>query len=297
VKREMKVRLAAAVRDRLRIEIDPDSLFDVQVKRFHEYKRQLLNLLHVITRYNRIRDGQTDGLVPRTVLFSGKAAPGYAMAKLIIKLVHSVADVVNNDPAARDHLRVVFLPDYSVSNAELIIPASDLSEQISTAGTEASGTGNMKLALNGAITIGTLDGANIEMREEVGADNMFIFGLTAGEAAALRANGYNPTEVAAADAGLHRVLEMIGTGFFSVDAPERFAPIVGALTTGGDRFLLVADYAAYIACQERVDALYTNQDEWARRAILNVAGMGRFSSDRTIREYADLIWNVAPVTR
>jgi starch phosphorylase len=297
VKRAMKARLASAIHDRLGVEVSPASMFDVQVKRMHEYKRQLLNLLHVVTRYNRIRDGHTTGLVPRTVIFSGKAAPGYAMAKLIIKLVNSIADVVNNDPAAQALLKVVFMPDYSVSNAELIIPASDLSEQISTAGTEASGTGNMKLALNGAITIGTLDGANIEIRQQVGHENIFIFGMTAEEVTALRARGYDPTALVAASPDLQRVLEMIRTGFFSMDAPDRFTPIVDALTTYGDHFMLVADYASYIACQDAVDALYRDEEEWSRRAVLNVAGMGRFSSDRTIQEYASNVWDVRPVTR
>jgi starch phosphorylase len=297
VKHAMKKRLAGAIHDRLGIEVPPTSMFDVQVKRMHEYKRQLLNLLHVVTRYNRIRDGRTTGLVPRTVIFSGKAAPGYAMAKLIIKLIHSIADVVNNDPVAQSLLKVVFMPDYSVSNAELIIPASDLSEQISTAGTEASGTGNMKLALNGAMTIGTLDGANIEIRQQVGHENIFIFGMTAEEVAALRARGYDPKAVVAANPDLGRVLDMIRTGFFSMDAPDRFTPIVDALTTYGDHFMLVADYASYVACQDAVDALYLDEEEWSRRAILNVAGMGRFSSDRTIHEYATNVWNVTPVTR
>jgi starch phosphorylase len=297
VKRAMKARLASAIHDRLGVEVSPASMFDVQVKRMHEYKRQLLNLLHVVTRYNRIRDGHTTGLVPRTVIFSGKAAPGYAMAKLIIKLVNSIADVVNNDPAAQALLKVVFMPDYSVSNAELIIPASDLSEQISTAGTEASGTGNMKLALNGAITIGTLDGANIEIRQQVGHENIFIFGMTAEEVVAQRARGYDPTALVAANPDLRRVLEMIRTGFFSMDAPDRFTPIVDALTTYGDHFMLVADYPSYIACQDAVDALYLNEEEWSRRAILNVAGMGRFSSDRTIQEYAGNVWGVTSVTR
>jgi starch phosphorylase len=297
VKHAMKRRLASAIHDRLGIEVSPASMFDVQVKRMHEYKRQLLNLLHVVTRYNRIRDGHTTGLVPRTVIFSGKAAPGYAMAKLIIKLIHSIADVVNNDPVAQALLKVVFMPDYSVSNAELIIPASDLSEQISTAGTEASGTGNMKLALNGAMTIGTLDGANIEIRQQVGHENIFIFGMTAEEVAALRTRGYDPKAVVAANPDLGRVLDMIRTGFFSMDAPDRFTPIVDALTTYGDHFMLVADYASYVACQDAVDALYLDEEEWSRRAILNVAGMGRFSSDRTIHEYATNVWNVTPVTR
>ncbi len=290
VKRANKVRLAEIIAMRLRLKVDPDTLFDVQTKRIHEYKRQLLNVIHVITRYNRIRQGRAGGLVPRTVIFAGKAAPGYAMAKLIIKLIHSVADVVNNDPTVGGLLKVVFIPDYNVSNAEKIIPACDLSEQISTAGTEASGTGNMKFALNGALTIGTLDGANIEMRDEVGADNFFIFGMTAAEVDALRAGRYNPWDAYNANAELRQALDMINNGYFSPDAPTLFRPVFDALTGYGDRFLLLADYDSYIACQERVDALYRDPEEWSRRAVLNVAGMGKFSSDRTIREYAEKIW-------
>ena len=296
VKRENKKRLAGIIKMRLNLTIDPASMFDVQIKRIHEYKRQLLNVLHIITRYHRIREGRIQDLVPRTVIFGGKAAPGYAMAKLIIKLIHSVGDVVNNDPVIGDRLKVVFIPDYNVSNAEKIIPACDLSEQISTAGTEASGTGNMKLGLNGALTIGTLDGATIEMKDEVGDDNIFIFGHTAAEVAALHAKGYNPWDHYHANAELRQALDMIGSGFFSPDAPDRFRPIVDTVTRHGDQFLLLADYASYIAGQERVDALYRDPEEWTRRAILNVANMGKFSSDRTIREYADRIWNVKPVS-
>ncbi|HEX9113693.1 MAG TPA: glycogen/starch/alpha-glucan phosphorylase, partial [Nitrospirota bacterium] len=292
VKHGNKERLAEIILMRLKLAVDPASLFDVQIKRIHEYKRQLLNVLHVVTRYNRIREGRAENAVPRTVIFGGKAAPGYAMAKLIIKLIHSVADVVNNDPKVGDLLKVVFIPDYNVSNAEKIIPACDLSEQISTAGTEASGTGNMKLGLNGALTIGTLDGANIEMGEEVGEENIFIFGLTAGEAAALRAKGYNPWDIYNSTAELRQALDMIGGGFFSPDEPGRFRPIFDALTGYGDHYLLLADYAAYVSCQDRVDALYRDPEEWSRKAILNVAGMGRFSSDRSIREYAERIWGV-----
>ncbi|OFV91440.1 MAG: glycogen phosphorylase [Acidobacteria bacterium RIFCSPLOWO2_02_FULL_64_15] len=291
VKHAEKTRLAALVKTRLAV--DPASMFDVHIKRMHEYKRQLLNVLHVVTRYNRIRDGQH--LVPRTVIFGGKAAPGYGTAKLIIKLIHSVADVVNGDPATSDRLKVAFLRDYSVTSAEQIVPAADLSEQISTAGTEASGTGNMKLALNGALTIGTLDGANIEIGNAVGEGNIFIFGLTAGEVAARRAAGYNPWDIYHSNEELRRVLDMIASGYFSSDAPDRFRPILDVLTTHGDFFLLLADYASYVACQERVDALYRDPDEWARRAILNIAGMGRFSSDRAVLEYARNIWNVTPV--
>ncbi len=297
VKRANKERLAEIIRMRLKLRVAPSSLFDVQIKRFHEYKRQLLNVLHVVTRYNRIRARGGDGLVPRTVIFSGKAAPGYAAAKLIIKLIHGVADVVNNDPVIGDRLKVVFLADYSVSNAEKIIPACDLSEQISTAGTEASGTGNMKLALNGGLTIGTLDGANIEMREEIGAENFFIFGLTAEEVAARKAEGYDPQAVIAANDELRQALDMISWGYFSADAPGLFRPLVESLTSGGDPYLVLADYAAYVSCQEQVDDLYRDAEAWSRKAILNVAGMGRFSSDRAVGEYAREVWNLAPVSR
>ncbi|HVC21389.1 MAG TPA: glycogen/starch/alpha-glucan phosphorylase [Vicinamibacterales bacterium] len=295
VKRANKERLAGIVGAELHLTIDPASMFDVQVKRIHEYKRQLLTLLHVVTRYNRIRDGRGDGLVPRTVIFSGKAAPGYALAKLTIALIHAVADVVNHDPAIGGRLRVAFIPDYSVSNAERIVPACDLSEQVSLAGTEASGTGNMKLALNGALTIGTLDGANVEMKTEVGDDNIFIFGMTAEEVNARRAAGYHAWDLYNADPELRQALDMIGGGYFSPGAPDRFRSIFDALTMQGDRFMVLADFASYLACQEGVDALYRDTDEWARRAILNVAGMGRFSSDRTIAEYAEAVWQVRAV--
>jgi starch phosphorylase len=293
VKHAEKARLAATIRTRLGIAVDPASMFDVHIKRMHEYKRQLLNVLHVVTRYNRIRDGRD--ILPRTVIFGGKAAPGYGTAKLIIKLIHCVADVVNRDRATSDRLKVVFLPDYSVTSAEQIVPAADLSEQISTAGTEASGTGNMKLALNGALTIGTLDGANIEIRNAVGEGNIFIFGLTAAEVEARRAAGYNPWDVYQSNEELRRAIDMIADGHFSSDVPNLFRPIVDVLTTNGDYFLLLADYASYVACQERVDTVYRDPDEWAKRAILNVAGMGRFSSDRAVLEYAQNIWNVTPV--
>ncbi|MDA1106975.1 MAG: glycogen/starch/alpha-glucan phosphorylase [Proteobacteria bacterium] len=294
-KRANKERLARLIQQRLGIEVNIDSLFDVHVKRIHEYKRQLLNLLHVITLYNRIRANGGDGIVPRTVVFGGKAAPAYAMAKLIIKLINDVADVVNNNPNVRDRLKVVFIPNYNVSTALDIIPAADLSEQISTAGTEASGTGNMKFALNGALTIGTLDGANVEIRDEVGADNIFIFGLTTEEVRRLRGEGYRPRDYYHANSELRQALDMIGSGFFSADAPALYHPIIHNLLDGGDHYLLLADYASYVACQEQVAQLYGDQEEWTRKAILNTAGMGKFSSDRTIREYAEEIWNVAPV--
>ncbi len=295
IKRGNKERLATMIDRRLGISVNTDSLFDVQVKRIHEYKRQLLNVLHVITLYNRIRRNPAVETVPRTVIFGGKAAPGYAMAKLVVNLINAVADIVNHDPALNERLKVVFIPNYDVSTAEEIIPAADLSEQISTAGTEASGTGNMKLSLNGALTIGTLDGANIEIREAVGEENIFIFGLDVPQVNELRARGYNPWDYHQASGELRQALDMIGGGYFSPEQPERFRPITEALTTGGDTYLLLADYASYIECQDRVAELYRDADEWSRKAILNVARMGRFSSDRTINEYASEIWDVKPI--
>ena len=295
VKQANKERLASLIKERLGLQISTDSLFDVQVKRIHEYKRQLLNLLHVITLYNRIRSSPSLDVVSRTVIIAGKAAPGYATAKLIIKLANSVADIINNDPAVRNLLKLVFIPNYDVSTATDIIPAADLSQQISTAGTEASGTGNMKLALNGALTIGTLDGANIEIMEEVGADNIFIFGLNTKEVTALRNTGYNPWDYYHANNDLKWALDMIGSGYFSPEQADLFRPIVDNLTHGGDSYLLLADYATYIAAQKQVDALYRDQTQWTRRAILNVAGMGKFSSDLTISEYAKKIWGARPV--
>lgn len=293
-KRENKVRLASLIQRHLQLSVSPDALFDVQIKRMHEYKRQLLNVLHIITLYNRIRAGADT--VPRVVLFGGKAAPGYQMAKRIIKLINDVADVVNHDPLVGDKLKVVFIPNYDVSTAEDIIPAADLSEQISTAGTEASGTGNMKLALNGALTIGTLDGANVEIRDEVGAENIFIFGLNTDEVAQLQASGYNPWHYYDADPELRQALDMINNGYFSPDDHDRFKPVFNALTYDGDRYLLLADYASYITCQQQVALVYRDQESWTRKAILNVAHMGKFSSDRTIRDYAQHIWRAKPVS-
>jgi starch phosphorylase len=295
VKRANKQRLADLIGRNLAIAVPVDSLFDVQVKRIHEYKRQLLNVLHLVTRYNRLRAHTTTDMVPRTVIFAGKAAPGYAQAKLIIKLINDIADVVNHDPAIGERLKVVFIPNYDVSTAGDIIPAADLSEQISTAGTEASGTGNMKLALNGALTIGTLDGANVEMRDAVGDDNIYTFGLTAADVAARRAQGYQPWEIYHANAELRQAVDMIASGYFSPDQPDRFQPIVDSLTGGGDHYLLFADYAAYIRCQEQVDQDYHDPELWSRKAILNVARMGRFSSDRTVLDYARQVWGVSPV--
>ncbi|MBK8740320.1 MAG: glycogen/starch/alpha-glucan phosphorylase [Betaproteobacteria bacterium] len=290
-----KRRLADYVARLTGIAIDPESLFDVQIKRIHEYKRQLLNVLHVITRYNRILADPAAAWVPRTVIIAGKSASAYFMAKLIIKLVNDVAAVVNNDPRVDGKLKVVFVPNYGVSVAKLIIPAADLSEQISTAGTEASGTGNMKLALNGALTIGTLDGANIEIRDAVGAQNMFVFGLDAAGVRREREAGYLPRAIYDGNPELRQALDQIGAGRFSPDEPGRFQPIVQALLDHGDHYLLLADYAAYVEAQERADALYADPQAWAATAVRNVAAMGPFSSDRTIAEYAEGIWRVQPV--
>jgi starch phosphorylase len=295
IKRANKLKLAATIRARTGIEVGVDTLFDVQVKRIHEYKRQLLNLLYVITRYRRLRADPGAEVVPRTVIFAGKAAPGYSMAKAVIRLINNVARVINGDTAVAGRLRVLFLPDYDVSLAQRIMPAADLSEQISTAGTEASGTGNMKLALNGALTIGTLDGANIEIRAEVGADNMFIFGLTADEVAARRAAGYRPSELLPADEELSQTLETIRSGFFTPGDAADGAAVVERLTSDGEPYFVLADFRAYAEAQARVDELYRTPDEWSRRAVLNCLNMGAFSSDRSVREYAERIWNVRPV--
>ncbi|MDM0074946.1 glycogen/starch/alpha-glucan phosphorylase [Variovorax sp. J2P1-59] len=294
-KRENKLRLANWIDEHLRVDVDTDALFDVQVKRMHEYKRQLLNVLHVITRYHRILDAPDAGHVPRVVVFAGKAASAYHMAKLVIRLINDVAHVINNDERVGKLLKVVFLPNYSVSLAEVIMPAADLSEQISTAGTEASGTGNMKFALNGALTIGTLDGANVEMRENVGPENFFIFGNTTPQVADIRASGYQPRDIYEANPELQRVLDSIRDGAFSPTEPARYQQIFDALVSWGDHYLLLADYASYIEAQEKVDALYRDPDAWTRMAILNVAGMGAFSSDRTIAQYAHEIWKTRPV--
>ncbi len=293
VKRQNKEWLSQIVQWRTGVMVDPDTLFDVQVKRIHEYKRQLLCLLHGITLYNRIRDeGEAWSGVPRTIIFGGKAAPGYDMAKRIIRLIHDVADVIDNDPVVKERLKIVFLPNYDVSTAATVIPAAELSEQISTAGMEASGTGNMKLALNGALTIGTLDGANIEIREELGAENFFLFGLTAEEVQAVRNNGYRPMEYRDADPELGRILQQIGEGFFSPEEPSRHRSIADHLSKH-DPFLVLADYADYIRCQGEVERLYQDRNEWARRSLLSVARMGYFSSDRTVADYVDKVWGPA----
>lgn len=294
VKRKNKQRLAWLIENRLGLKVNVDSLFDVQIKRIHEYKRQLLNLLHVLVLYNHMRKGD-QSLASRTVIFSGKAAPGYFRAKVIIRLINDVADVVNNDPSVANRLKIVFIPNYDVSTALDIIPAADLSEQISTAGMEASGTGNMKLALNGALTIGTLDGANIEICDEVGKDNIFIFGQTAEQVAQTKAAGYRPRSCYEQDAQLRAVLDMIHDGFFSPNESGRYAEFIDSLVDGEDPFLVLADFPAYIECQEQVGRAFQDPSSWARKALINVANMGKFSSDRTILEYAQEIWQVQPI--
>ncbi len=295
VKRANKVRLGRIIRDATGVEADPDSLFDVQVKRIHEYKRQLLHALHIVHAYLRLTEDGVMPAVPRTHVVAGKAAPGYWAAKQIIKLISCLGDTINNDPRARDWLRVVFLPDYRVSLAEAIIPAADLSEQISTAGTEASGTGNMKFALNGALTIGTLDGANIEIRDAVGAENIFIFGLRAEGIASLRAEGsYEPRRLYQEDARIRRVLDALLSDRFCPKEPGLLLWIPEALLEG-DPYFILADFGDYLEAQEAAGSLFCDPTAWARKAILNVARTGVFSSDRTIREYAREIWNLAPV--
>ncbi len=294
IKQANRKTLADYIRKEPGVSLPENALFDCQIKRIHEYKRQLLNLLHVITRYNRIREGSGNLKVPRVVIFAGKAAPGYARAKEIIKLINDVAEVINSDPKAED-LKVVFIPNYSVSLAEKIIPAADLSEQISTAGMEASGTGNMKFALNGALTIGTLDGANIEIRDHVGDENIFIFGLNSDEVEQQIDAGYDPRSLYRQDGELREALDMIAGGFFSPHEPDRYSSLVSSLLEGGDRYLLLADYRSYILCQEEVDNVFLDRDTWLDRSIRNVAGIGFFSTDRTIARYAEEIWRVKPV--
>lgn len=294
-KLENKKRLAIYIAEKLNIVVNPAALFDVQIKRIHEYKRQLLNVLHVITRYNRILASPDEKWVPRVVIFAGKAASAYYNAKQIIHLINDVAKVINNDPRINNLLKVVFIPNYSVSLAQLIIPAADLSEQISLAGTEASGTSNMKFALNGALTIGTLDGANVEIREHVGEDNIFIFGNTTEQVEVLRSNGYNPRKYYDEDPELHQALTQIATGTFSPEDPRRYTSLFDSLVNLGDHYQLLADYRSYVDTQEHVDKLYRHPDEWTRKALLNIANMGYFSSDRTIKEYADEIWHINPI--
>ncbi len=294
VKLEAKCDLAAQIRERVGVIVNPNSMFDIQVKRLHEYKRQHLNVLHIITLFNRIKKDPNIDVTPCTFIFGGKAAPSYFMAKLIIKLINSVAEVVNHDMDVRDRLKVVFFPDFNVKNGQRIYPAADLSEQISTAGKEASGTGNMKFALNGALTIGTLDGANIEIREEVGIDQFFLFGLTAEEVFSLKCKGYNPMEYYHSNSSLREAIDRIQSGFFSRGDPKLFEPLVNSLLYR-DEYMLCADYQSYIECQDRVSRAYCDPEQWSRISILTVSRMGKFSSDRSIREYCEKIWRVQPV--
>jgi starch phosphorylase len=292
IKHRNKVRLTEYIRHHMGVEVSPESLFDIQIKRIHEYKRQLMAVLHAITLYNRIKENPQAEVTPRTIIFAGKAAPGYTMAKLHIKLINCVAEKINNDPEVGNKLKCLFLPNYSVSLAEKMIPAANLSEQISTAGMEASGTGNMKFALNGALTIGTLDGANIEIRNQVGEENIFIFGLTVEDIDALRGNGYSPYSYYENNAGLRKVLDQIRDGYFCPHDPELFQPILNALLNQGDYFMVLADYQAYVDKQAQVEQVFNDSDEWNRRAIINVANMGWFSSDRSIEDYCERIWEV-----
>jgi starch phosphorylase len=294
IKRSNKSRLAAILGERTGIAPNPDTLFDIQVKRIHEYKRQHLNVLYIITLYNRVKKDPARDIVPRTFIFGGKAAPGYFMAKLIIKLINSVAEVVNHDHDVAGRLRVVFFPDFNVKNAQHIYPAADLSEQISTAGKEASGTGNMKFSMNGALTIGTLDGANVEIREEVGKENFFLFGLTTQQVHGLKARGYNPRSYYESNLHLREAIDQIRLGHFSQGDRELFRPLVNNLLDH-DPFMLLADYQPYIDCQDQVSSTYRDQEQWVRMSILNVARMGRFSSDRSIREYCANIWKIKPI--
>ena len=292
VQQDVKVRLSNYILKDTGVTVDPASMFDAQVKRIHEYKRQHLNVLHIITLFHRLKNNSNLDITPRTFLFGGKAAPGYFMAKLIIKFINAVGEVVNNDPDVRHRLKVVFLPDYSVSFGQRVYPAADLSEQISTAGKEASGTGNMKFAMNGAITIGTLDGANVEIREAVGAENFFLFGLTASQVGATLAAGYHPWDLYQSNAGLREAIDSVASGQFSHGDRELFRPLTDSLLQH-DPYLLFADYQAYIDCQDQVAKAYVDQESWSRMSILNASRMGKFSSDRSITQYCEDIWNVA----
>ncbi|WP_110988376.1 glycogen/starch/alpha-glucan phosphorylase [Acaryochloris thomasi] len=294
VKRAVKQDLADYIQTTQGLTINPDSIYDVQAKRFHEYKRQHLNVLHIVTLYNRIKHNPEIEMTPRTFIFGGKAAPGYRMAKLIIKLITAVGDAVNQDPDVCDRIKIVFMPDFNVTNSQRIYPAADLSEQISTAGKEASGTGNMKFSMNGALTIGTLDGANIEIREAVGAENFYLFGLTAQEVADLKASSYNPRAYYDSNAALREALDLISSGYFSHGDGSLFQPLVEGLLHH-DPYLVLADYQSYIDCQDSVGQAFQDQETWTRTAILNVARIGKFSSDRAIREYCQDIWHVDPV--
>jgi glycogen phosphorylase len=294
IKQDRKQELAVYIQNQYGLTVDPTSLFDIQAKRIHEYKRQHLNALHIVTLYNRIKANPDIEITPRTFLFGGKAAPGYYMAKLIIKLINSIGDIVNRDPDVRGRLKVLFLKNFNVKFAQRVYPAADLSEQISTAGKEASGTGNMKFALNGALTIGTLDGANVEIQEEVGPENFFLFGLTAEEVYEKRAKGYNPQDYYHSQPELKLALDRISSGFFSHGNTEVFKSLVDLLLYQ-DPYFVLADFASYIDCQDKVSLAYRDQDRWTRMSILNAARMGKFSSDRSIQDYCEEIWNVKSV--
>jgi len=294
IKRQNKLNLSTYIHEKLGIATDPDSIFDVLVKRLHEYKRQHLLILYILTLYKRIQRDPELEVTPRTFIFGGKAAPGYRMAKLIIKLIHSVGESINSDPVVRGRLKVVFLPDYNVKLGQRVYPAADLSEQISLAGKEASGTGNMKFAMNGAVTIGTLDGANVEIREEVGAENFFLFGLTTPEVERRKLEGYNPRAIFETNSMLHEVLDSLSNGDFSRGDKALFEPLINSLLTK-DEYMLLADYQAYVDCQDLVSAAYKDQEAWTRMSILNVARIGKFSSDRAIRDYCADIWKTWPV--
>ncbi|MEN8802184.1 MAG: glycogen/starch/alpha-glucan phosphorylase, partial [Thiogranum sp.] len=294
IKRHNKHKLAHYLRQKTGIATDPDSLFDVQVKRIHEYKRQHLNVLHIIALYNRIKQDPSADILPRTFIFAGKAAPGYRMAKLIIRLICGVAHIVNRDSAVRGRLKVIFLPNFNVSNGQRVYPAADLSEQISTAGKEASGTGNMKFSLNGALTIGTLDGANIEIREAVGAENFFLFGCTSKQIEVLAREGRSPNSFVDNNPELQGVIQLIRSGLFSRGDTDLFQPLLDRLVYD-DPFFVFADAASYAACQQQVSNAFQDEESWARMSILNTARMGWFSSDRSIREYCKDIWALAPV--
>ncbi|MEX2132238.1 MAG: glycogen/starch/alpha-glucan phosphorylase, partial [Pseudohongiellaceae bacterium] len=291
IKQANKLHLARIVRSRCKVNFDPAMMFDVHVKRIHEYKRQLLNVLHVIHLYDRILRSDTEGMTPRCVLLGGKAAPGYFMAKLIIKLINNVASVINEDPLTKGFLRVAFIPNYRVTTMENICAAADLSEQISTAGKEASGTGNMKFMMNGALTIGTLDGANIEIREAVGADNFFLFGLNAAEVEVMK-QAYHPDRIIQADTDLCTVMSMLETGLFDMGEPGLFNPVCRAVRDPHDQWMTAADFRSFVDAQKEVSRQFADRELWNRKSILNTAASGRFSSDRTIQEYARDIWHL-----
>jgi starch phosphorylase len=294
VKLAAKRNLAALIQQRIGVNLDPGSLFDIQTKRLHEYKRQHLNVLHILALYLHLKNDPQAGVPPRSFIFGAKAAPGYFMAKLIIKLINATAAVVNSDPAVRDRLKVVFFPDFNVKNSQRIYPAADVSEQISTAGLEASGTGNMKFSLNGALTVGTLDGANIEIRDEVGAENFFLFGLDSSQAAGLKKSGYRPRDIYDRNPRLREVLDFISSGALAGGDLNLFRPLVENLLWH-DPFLVLADFQSYVDCQAQVSELWRDPEAWTRRSILNVARMGKFSSDRSVREYCQHVWHAKPV--